>query len=203
MAGWFPLAAAAPATTATFNPAFIGPNLVLSNGNLTATNNVAAFTVVGSTVSKSSGKFYAEFTIGASTVGNMEIGLSNASQSLTGLLGGVGNNSVCIFFDGTECMNNTFGAILTPTWVSGSVVCMAVDLTAAKIWWRVNGGNWNAGVLANQNPATGAGGFSFATMNAGPYFPAAGFHDSGEVETANFGATSYAQTVPSGFGNWQ
>jgi hypothetical protein len=37
---------------------------------------------------------------------------------------------------------------------------------------------------------------------AGPYFPAISLHDTGEVNTANFGATAYAEAVPAGFGNW-
>jgi len=190
--------------TATFNPAFEGAEIVLSNGNLTATDSTGSvFTAVGSTISKSTGKFYSEFTVGATTVSNMTLGIGNSSQTLSGFLGDAGNNSVCIFFDGTECMNNSFGAALTSAWTSGAVVCMAADLTAKKIWWRINGGNWNADVIANQNPATGAGGFSFATLNAGPYFPMIGFRQAGEIFTANFGATAYAQTAPSGFGNWQ
>jgi hypothetical protein len=86
---------------------------------------------------------------------------------------------------------------------NGNVVCVAVDLTAKKIWWRTNGGTWNNDILSNQNPATGAGGFSFSTLNAGPYFPAIGLNNATEIDAANFGATAYAQPAPSGFGNWQ
>jgi len=188
-------------TTATFNPAFKGTGLTLSNGNLTATYSGSSFTNVGSTVSKSSGKFYSEFTIGQTTNANMEIGIGNSSLVLNGDYLGQTNDSISVFADGNEAMNANFGGVIGPTFVAGMVVCMAVDLTAKLIWFRGNGGNWNGG--GTNNPATGTGGFSFSTMNAGPYFPAAGFHNSADAMTANFGATSYAQTAPSGFGNWQ
>jgi len=83
----------------------------------------------------------------------------------------------------------------------GNVICVAIDLTAQTIWMRVNGGNWNLSGTAD--PATGVGGVSFAGINAGPYFPAISSSDNGSIATANFGATAYAQTAPSGFGNWQ
>src|SRR5262249_52287183 len=86
-----------------------------------------------------------------------------------------------------------------PGCTTGAVICIAVDVSAALIWFRVGAaGQWNASGTAN--PATGVGGFSissitsagiFALWAAATYGPDAG--------TANFGGSAFVGTPPSGF----
>lgn len=67
------------------------------------------------------------------------------------------------------------------------------------IWFRVNGGNWNANPSAN--PSTNTGGESLAAVAGVPLF-AAVLVNAGATNdnaTANFGATAFANAAPSGF----
>lgn len=67
------------------------------------------------------------------------------------------------------------------------------------IWYRVNGGNWNANPSAN--PSTNTGGVSLAAVAGVPLF-AVGLVNAGATndnQTANFGATAFANAAPAGF----
>jgi hypothetical protein len=76
----------------------------------------------------------------------------------------------------------------------GDIVSVAFDATARKIWFAVNG-------VFNGNPAAGTGGQTLpSTTN--DYFIWGGLvvADGPNRVTANFGATAFAHTIPSGFG---
>jgi hypothetical protein len=62
-------------------------------------------------------------------------------------------------------------------------------------WLRANGGNWNGDPTAN--PATGTGGYSFGAAAGQLFVPFASLAPASL--TANFGASSFTDTVPSGF----
>lgn len=196
------LASTGSATT-TFDSGNKSANITLSGGNLVAACNSTNTNgnVVRSVASHSSGKYYAEFTLGTVvTVGGMGFGLINASQSVTAqYLGDTGNNSIGAYGQGTVFRNNSNVGTFSAGCISGDVICMAVDLTNQSIWWRKNGGNWNNSGVAD--PATNTGGLSI-TLLAAPLFAAVDLETNTESGTANFGATAYAQTAPSGFGNW-
>jgi hypothetical protein len=80
---------------------------------------------------------------------------------------------------------------------------IALDITHTKIWvYDGRSGLWNNDVIANQNPASNTGGVTYTTTGA--LFPAWSNNNNntpglnGSV-TANFGATSFVYTMPSGF----
>jgi hypothetical protein len=198
----------------TWDPASKSSEITLSNNNLTAAKNTGG-TNANTTRSykgNSAGKFYCEFgPLVEEFAQDVGIGLINAnhvmqSGTLASLIGGDTNNSVAIYSDGSVYINHVVVSSTGLTWANGdgSKWGMAVDLDAKLIWFRKNAGNWNGSGAAN--PATGAGGISFAGMNlVAPYYVGAGaitdvvFPDS---VTVNFGATAYANAAPSGFGNW-
>lgn len=184
---------------ATLNPLNKGANITLSGGNLIATNGANAFNSAGSTHSHSTGQFYFEAveTVGAS---NVVVGMANSSAT-AGNFYGSNLNSIGWISDGRVLVNSATIATIQ-TFAAGNTVCVAADLTNSKIWFRANGGNWNNDVIANQNPATNTGGVTLGGVNAGPYFPGVSAFPTGAVWTVNFGASAYAQAVPSGFGNW-
>jgi hypothetical protein len=189
--------------TTTFDPLQKDSSITLSGGNLTATGSSSSFASVLATISKSTGKYYHEITVGSSN-GTDLIGMANSTFPLASLFLGQDNNSIGYVNDGRVLI----GANLLTTiaaWTTGNLLSMAVDMGNQKIWFRVGSGGWNNDILANQNPATNTGGISFLTPFpvTGPYFPAVCPDASGTQYTANFGATAYAQSVPSGFGNWQ
>jgi hypothetical protein len=115
--------------------------------------------------------------------------------------GGKGNTASGVLLSTGEIYANGTGIVGGLNPYIGHVICIAVDVGAQLFWARIDGGNWNASGTAN--PATGAGGISFSYMNASnPVAPAFVASDAAFSGTANFGATSYAQTPPTGFGNW-
>jgi len=189
----------------TWNPADKNAAFDLTNGNLTATVNVdTTYVSVRAIASNSSGKHYYELTLtGVVNAANMITGIANSTESLTGFCGQSTNSIGYQASGGVVYINGspTTGSPIQ-TSVESDVLCVAVDLGNSKIWYRTNGGNWNNDVIGNQNPATNTGGISISGLAAGPYFPCASGHSHFDAWTANFGGSAYAQTPPSGFGNW-
>lgn len=186
--------------TTTWNPADKAANTVLSNGDLTATGSVSGTCNVRSIASYSSGKYHAEFTIGATNSTNYSraVGIANSTASLTANLGNA--NSAAVFMGDPLFYINSGSTGSGVTYTNNDVVSMAVDLDNNTIWYRRNGGNWNGN--ASYDPATNTGGMAIATPTR-PVFVIALLAISFSPNlTANFGATAYTYTAPSGFGNW-
>jgi hypothetical protein len=175
--------------------------LTLSGGNLTVTvGTVAASNGIRSIDRVAGSKFYFEVTL--TTIGATQgIGIATGGASLSSpsFFGTafVTNNGVC-FLNGTNVATGT-GAFS-----NGQICCLAVDPAAGLIWFR-NGaaGNWNNN--ASNNPATGVGGFSLATVGIGgsaiAAYPFLAFNNSAinSAATANFGASAFSGAVPAGF----
>jgi hypothetical protein len=193
----------------TFDPAK-ALNITFSNGNLTVTNTSGspAFGNTRSTTSHSSGKYYAEFTIVADDdASSMGVGLVNGTFAFPNSPNGLGlDNNAIAEYDNiagnytvqgyflNSVQTNAFIGNMTPTHIVG----MAVDVDNAKIWWRLDNGNWNGN--ASANPATNAFGVSITALGT-PLFIAAEVETSGEKFTANF-AGSFSFSAPAGFGTW-
>ena len=194
---------AAPDATITPAPSFTTWNpadklaVTLTNSDLTATTTATTNNGVRAVRGNSSGKYYFELTATTWTTTNDQVGLAtstaafNTNSATTGkatVNGGGG-----IFVNGT----NTGTALGTIS--SGTVVGIAVDLSANLIWFRIApAGNWNAGGTAN--PATGVGGISISAIAGTSLYPTFGGGTANtQVGTANFGASAFTGAVPSGF----
>jgi glucose/arabinose dehydrogenase len=184
------------------------PTITLSGGSLFANSATSVTQSIRSTTSKSSGKVYFEITAATITT-NFAIGVSNASFALN-TAGGIGADPNAV---GYYPVSPPQGIYINQIEIiqannsdaNGSVISCAVDFTAHLIWFSstrmlVDGFTWNDSTTAN--PATGTGGISIATLNPGPYFVTFNTMDSGSVAVANFGATAFVRTVPSGFIGW-
>jgi hypothetical protein len=180
----------------TWNPSDKSANVTLSGGNLIATWGSGTAGVRATSPITAATKVYFENTIGTSNA-NQFIGIGNASMPLNILIG-TDNNSVGYQSVGGQVFLNNVVIGALAACGAGDVVCVAVDLTNSKIWFRKNGGLWN--LSGTDNPATNTGGYSISGLAAGPYFPAWAANASNSA-TVNFGATAYAFTAPSGFGN--
>jgi hypothetical protein len=170
--------------------------MTFSNGNLTATSTSSSpGGGVRATIGKTSGKYYWEVTADQWT-SNSWIGVATAGAALPsslfspGVNGGV-NTTGAININGAGT-GSSLGARS-----NGDIIGIAVDFTAALIWFRVAPtGNWNGSGTAN--PATGAGGLSISALSGAKYPNFSGFV-SGDKATGNFGASAFSGAVPSGF----
>jgi hypothetical protein len=95
--------------------------------------------------------------------------------------------------------NSNLTAVDGPQWMG-----MAIDFTHSKVWWwNPQTAQWNGAAIGSQNPATNTGGEAFTVP--GTLFPMfSGFFASSAADTAiaNFGATTFNNTIPSGFSSW-
>jgi hypothetical protein len=187
----------APAST-TFDPVNLGSTITLSGGNLTATGS-GGNSLTRTLASHSSGKYYAEFTVGAAT--NIGVGVVAAAFGVNDYIGdgssvGTGYGSAYL---GSVSGTTTCDSIQTV----GHTYGVAVDVGNRTMWVKdlTAGGNWNANVSAN--PATNTNGAILGgTVATGAIFLAFTPGFNGDNATFNFGATAYVGTPPSGFGNW-
>jgi hypothetical protein len=191
--------ASSGAATTTLDATFAsGANYTLSLGNLKITATSTANDSGRSVASHTSGKFYAEFTVG--TAANSGFGVACDLMLNTEFVSQNGLHSMGSF--GTSWSAASGGTTTAPALVAGHTYGVAVDVGNGKIWLLdITGGTgqWNANATAN--PATNVNGAGFAFTDPA-IFIAVTVATNGDNSTFNFGATAYAGTAPSGFGNW-
>ena len=150
------------------------------------------------TVAKDSGKRYFEVTVDAMGLsGTPNIGVVQVNA--TGQVGDGGSVSLTrnaswgvLAHSGDKYHGsvNSYGTALSV----GNVVSVAVDFGTGKIWWGKNGA-W----FASGDPAAGTN-EAFSNL-ANWLYPAVSASNGAKV-TANFGASAFAHTPPSGFVAW-
>jgi len=196
--------AAVVAGGTTWNPADKGTtNTILSNGNLTYGAGASNTTNDGcrGTNGLSTGKLYFELTAAGSTATVM-LGVGTLSSLFNSILSGSGG-AFAVYTTNSHIWNNNVDTTISiGTPIAGDVYCYAIDLVNMRGWIRKNGGNWNNSGTAN--PATNTGGQDISWLGTGVnVFPlVASNANANPIVTANFGATAFAQTIPSGFAAW-
>jgi hypothetical protein len=186
-----------PTTTFNGTPS---AGVVLSNGNLTVTHGtVNNGTGVKSLTVKSTGKYYFEVKVQVTTSNTNGAGIAPSPggaftdptvNAVNGFGAGFGPTNTFIYANNVSTAKN-----LGITSVF-DVFSFAIDLTARLGWIRRNFGLWNNDPAAD--PATGTGG---VTIPAGALAPYVRFTNGTATDalTANFGASLFANAVPSGF----
>lgn len=200
--------AAVPITyAATFlNPSDKDSRLTLSNANLTVVRNsgTANWACVRSAVGKNKGKFYFEIINNANggTAGDAMWGFIRNSDALTTY---PGNSSLGVTSMGwepnttpnsTKFQNGSLGAVSAyGTVAAGQYSQFAIDFDAGKLWVKNSANaNWAGG----GNPSAGTTPtFTFAA-NTHLHIALAAYSNP-QSATANFGASAFSGTVPSGF----
>jgi SPRY domain len=177
----------------TFDPYYKGAAATLSGSNLVATVSSGTGSVRAS--NRVTGLIYFEMVVGATLSGSCRIGCCNQSFVFTGLLG-VDNNGCGYNSGGTVNINNATVATLA-AYAAGNNIGVAIDPFDQKIWFRVNGGNWNNDVIANQNPVGAVGGISISALNS-PLSAAWGGSATASA-TAKFSSASWTYSAPTGF----
>jgi hypothetical protein len=163
---------------ATWNPADAAANVTLSNGNLTVGHTGNQQGTVRSTISKSTGKWYWELTIGLNNDTN---GVATSGAALSTRIGtdafGWG-----YFPNGTSFSsgaNPAYGAAYT----SGDVIGVAMDASGGTVTMYKN--NVSQGIM-------------YSSVGV-PIFAANSLVSSSGVTTANFGASPFTYTPPAGY----
>ena len=183
-------------------------SMTLTNGGLTVTPGAAGqWQAIRSTTSKTSGKFYVEFSNSvAATNWVFSVGLASAGIALGGgaFALGMSNYSVGIVTLTTVNVSSGFTKNYTPNgpdWqpAAGTVFALAIDFTAGSIWFADNNVWTNS-----SNPATGSlPAVSFVPATVGALFAAMDFGATGVgVWTLQATAASQKYAPPSGFTAW-
>lgn len=164
----------------TWNPSDKSTYITLSNGNLTTTKTGPAnFAGVRSIKGVSTGKWYWEVTSNT-TARDMMVGIGNIYQSLDDLPQNINGHQI-YSYNGTKFPG---GIAYTSSFTeSGTVIGVALDMDNKTIKFYKNG--VDCGVAF-----TGLSGEQFAMTTP---------NNPGIIQTANFGATPFAYSVPSGF----
>lgn len=202
--------------TVTLDPTYSNPAMILSNGNLSAQWSLSgSFGCSYATVPRSAGKYYFEIInttpggYGGAIYDNWSFnaGLSvdrNITNDKTA--GSTPNSWAFSNANNTGVTTNTStiaaGVVTIVTGVSqipqDGYLGVAVDLDSGKIWFNANGTWINSG-----NPAAGTNPtYTFTPTKT--LYPALGqgSYNPGGKSTANFGATAFLGTKPSGFNAW-
>ena len=190
-------------TYATWNPADTSGDLALSGGDLVATRGAAAnaFRATRATQSKSAGKWYFEI---ARTAGGDKThlipGLMVVSSSLNEYPGQSGTDTCGVqplnTSDVNQYQNGFIGTAFGQSDVGiGGGLQFAVDLDNRRVWVKTFGA---AGWMGGGDPAANTTP-TFNLSGSAAVFPAAGLFSNGTEVTANFGASAFTGTVPSGF----
>jgi hypothetical protein len=191
-------------STTTLDPSHCGTGIALSGGNLVATEGTPSGSNgdnCRSVASHSSGKFYAEMTItNIFDLTTIAFGIMNASGGLNNSFVGMDTNGIGAFTQRVWTAGSAGAQWASTNLAQGDVICMAADFDNGKIYFRLNGGNWNNSGSAN--PATNTGGFALSVLAAGPYFATVNMELATQVVTLDFGASAFAFAAPSGFGSW-
>lgn len=200
-----------PSST-TWNPSDL-LSMTLSGANQVATVTAATSEQgVRSTSSKSSGKVC--FEVASTTISpDWAVGITNAAFSFSSINGiGTDSNSIAVYPSAHNLgifYNNTFlsGDAAAAAGANGDAHTICADFGAKLVWittppMRARSHPWNNDVLANQNPATGTGGLSFAGLTC-PCFIDFNNYDAGPAAATLNVMGPFAVSTPSGFSVWQ
>lgn len=201
--------------TTTFDPNAIpgtdgSPSGALTNNNLTANyENSAGLIQTLDAYETNGGQYYWEFTMNFSSSSNTDhcgiIGyicdrnevFNDFTTSVYMWISPSGEVSL----QGANVIN--FGTLTTGVNIGVALLVEqsgGIDTAQSRIWFRVNGGNWNNSGTAN--PATNTGGHVIGAGNAFyfPFFACASIATAGDTIVLNSGGTPFAYTEPVGFG---
>lgn len=193
-----------PSQNATSATPYYGDYAILSNGNLTANTGLTGntYSQLISSTSQSSGKYYWELTINAMNLNqyDMSVGICNSSVTMAATPGSSGYAGVWMEGTGSYYAANGDGFSGSVSGAgTGTVIGIAIDATNQLIWISKDG-TWGAGT----DPSSNVGGWPLAM--SGPYYATQAFYnfysDTTMQVTANFGATSFANAIPTGFVAW-
>jgi hypothetical protein len=186
----------------TWNSSDKSASITLSNGNLSVNSSGGVEADVRSTASQTTGaKVYFEITWFASGGSATSCGIAT-SAAVLGSMGSSALGGLFVYPGGSVYFNGASQPFVIPAPASGEAYCLAIDLVNSRAWVRLKSGNWNNSGTAN--PTTNVGGVNISGLfPANPAFAVITAQQTATpLVTANFGASSFSYTVPSGFTAW-
>lgn len=200
----------------TLNPSDKSANLTLSNGNLTAKNQLGSpnTATVRATTSKSSGKVCFEASIDSSIAYLIAIALTEATSNLD--LGAPGVNTegfsyymstVASAFELGKNSSAGVGTVSASSTTHNDIIMVAFDFDTDAgsdliRCYAAKNGTWQN----SADPASGTGYLAIQASDGPLWFPAVTVTDSGgapqDQVTVNFGATAFVTTLPTGYSAW-
>ena len=182
---------------ATLNPlASVTDAPTFSDGNLTIDiPNNGAFGAQ-STIGVSSGKWYAEFKLVATSDNDMAVGVNSDGDTPRSDLGpGFGTHSTGYRETGTLAVNGTDDISYGNSYAVNDIVGIALDLDNNKLYFSKNGVFQNSGDPTSGSTGTGALSLTAASSTqSGAYFFNPGCHSGTQNGdwSANFGSPPYS-----------
>jgi len=182
----------------TFNPGDKNSNMTLTNGNLTVANTGAAafYGAIATLGIPNSGKWYFEVTLPASTLSNQYIGVVNEANKWDFVTAADGSTSTGFY--GFYPINSTSSKVDNGSTSSygggianGSVLGFAIDKDNDEMYVSDDGT-----FLASSNPVTRAS--PMLSSLPDDLYVAMTAHNSTSL-TFNFGGSSFASTIPTGY----
>ena len=177
--------------------------MTLSNGGLTVTPTTSIWQSVRGTISRTTGKYYAEFLLAGSSDHLLAVGIASTSfvatnylSSSTYSLGGFLSGGGCA---GSAGFNENYNTPITAV-ASGDVLQIAVDLTTGSFWMGLNN-TW----MGSSNPGTGTAPMASIVAPALglAFYPAMSFSDpAAGVWTLQPTPASQHYLPPPGFQAW-
>ena len=172
----------------------------LSDANLKSNPGSASWLGAAGTLGFTSGKFYYEATITATTntvyqiFGAARSTISKADLATNGYPGATADGwGVQLGTPSYKINNGTFTALGSNySYTTNDVIMIAVDVDAGKFWYGKNG-TW----IESGNPASGTN--ALFTNLTGTIIPMLGQNTSGNTCAVNFGQRAFSYTAPSGF----
>jgi hypothetical protein len=184
----------APAIADAWNVNDKHANTGLSNGDKTATQGVATSGGVRSTTSNATGKFYAEFVLGA---GSPALGLKNLASAL---IDQSTNSTYYYPTSGNVYVNGTNQSAGLAAAIPGDVISVAWSTTDKRIWFRKNNDGWNPN--RNGDPGAGLGGLDLTPLADSTLALWFGSNGVGNAATVRTEKDEFTQSAPSGFLSW-
>jgi len=178
----------------TWNPDDKAATITLTEGNLKATFTISFdWKSVRATDYKSAGKWYWEVTIGTVTSDYNMVGVGTAAADIESYCGDddygygyMGQNGYMYH----STVGDSYGA----TYTTNDIIGVALDLDNGKIWFSKNGVWQNSG-----DPIAGTG-EAYSGLS-GDFYPMGSLYTVDNSFVANFGSSSFAYSVPTGFLN--
>lgn len=180
-------------TYATWNPADKGPHVLLEDGNLLARSDGASFwSAVRATQGKNTGKHYFELAITGSIHHFFGFGTSAMFLGAPSTHGSPGRDTgdrvsygYMVNF-GRRYYKNAY-TVPFPVMAQGDILRIKADLDAGEIYVAINGGDWETTPL------------NAVAIEGEMLYPAAAVYLINSKLTANFGASTFAYSVPDGY----